>query len=179
MNGDLNLLEIFLFRFKSIKTAYWPYMDGDVIVDDQYTMLIIKLILETLIFEICDLDFQEIALFWFKLIKIGFWPYMADDVIVDDRDTMIIVKLISETIIFENCDLVFQEIALFWFKSIKIRFWPYMADDVIFDDRFHHVNVVIKFANNDFWNQRGRISKNSYVGKNQKKMPVARLFCIF
>ena len=35
------------------------------------------------------------------------------------------------------------------------------------------LNTIIKLGNNDFRNQRTRISKNNYVAKNQTKIPVS------
>ena len=40
----------------------------------------------------------------------------------------------------------------------------------------HHLNTRIELGNNDFRNQRTRVSKNSYVTKNQTKIPVGVTF---
>ena len=49
---------------------------------------------------------------------------------------------------------------------------PYQDNDVIEKCPKLHFNTRIEFGNNDFRNQRTQVSKNSYVAKNQTKMPL-------
>ena len=50
---------------------------------------------------------------------------------------------------------------------------PCLDNDVIIKcPKIYHLNTRIKLGNSDFRNQRTRVSKKSYVAKNQRKMPL-------
>ena len=51
-----------------------------------------------------------------------------------------------------------------------------MDNDVIVKIPKLHLNTRTEFGNNDFQNQRTQASKNTYVAKNQTKIPVGVTF---
>ena len=55
---------------------------------------------------------------------------------------------------------------------VKGKKTPYLDNDVIMKCLKMHLFTKIELGNNDFRNQRIQVSKNSYVAKNQTKMPV-------
>ena len=65
----------------------------------------------------------------------------------------------------------------FKLKLVKGKKTPYLDNDVIMNAPKDHLNTRIELGDNDFPDQRILVIKNSYVAKNQTKMPVGVTFC--
>ena len=64
----------------------------------------------------------------------------------------------------------------FKLKLVKGKKTPYLDNDVIMNAQKDHLNTRTELGNSDFPDQRILVSKNSYVAKNQTKMPVGVTF---
>ena len=61
-------------------------------------------------------------------------------------------------------------------KLVKGKKTPSLDNDVIMNAQKDHLNTRIELGGSDFPDQRILVSKNSYVAKNQTKMPVGVTF---
>ena len=64
----------------------------------------------------------------------------------------------------------------FKLKLVKGKKTPYLDNDVIMNAPKDHLNTRIELGDSDFPDQRILVSKDSYVVKNQTKMPVGVTF---